>query len=423
MEAAFEFDEVSLNSPSDSAANSAAAAAAALAKSLNPKAVAFVPTVSASVPIDRRRTSSVGEEDGDHPPSRSSFSGRVNRKSNFGPSSPPDYAEGSFGRSLDHKHPFSSSPTSLSEFIMNDAIVIKNLNFNMEPPQLHQLLSQNGIPPSSIEFHYDPQRGFRGVAFVKYPNLEEASRALTILNETDYNGRRLRAEYKRKGRESRANSDAESVDEFRPVADMIRGFYESTMQEFALPSSLSSVVRKQVHALAEKLGLQHATQEGVNGEKFVLLTKKNLPESSGIPVKANNNNRKRNQSIDSRDASSPGKSWGARGSWSKSSMDKSLDNKLDKLEADLGGANPIVFRSPGSYRNSLSSSPTLPSTIRQPKGPDGTKGFAAGRGRSMPLAGGSGGIGLPPAGPNFVVSLTSVGSTPLTTQVGFNVSK
>lgn len=31
-------------------------------------------------------------------------------------------------------------------------------------------------------------------------------------------------------------------------------------------------------------------------------------------------------------------------------MDKSLDNKLDKLEADLGGANPIVFRSPGSYR-------------------------------------------------------------------------
>jgi len=60
-------------------------------------------------------------------------------------------------------------------------LVLKNLSFNLKQEKLLELLSQMGIPPQSVNYHYDQNGNFCGIAFAKYKRVEEAVKALIKL--------------------------------------------------------------------------------------------------------------------------------------------------------------------------------------------------------------------------------------------------
>jgi RNA recognition motif-containing protein len=116
---------------------------------------------------------------------------------------------------------------------------------------------------------------FRGMAFVKYKDNEQAMKVFEKMNNLDISGRKLRIEYKRKVQE------AETVPEenTNKLVDQLNTFKGNTLlNELAFPCA-SSFQRKQIHQFAEKLGLVHfSTGEGES--KYVLVKKKEYLDSN-----------------------------------------------------------------------------------------------------------------------------------------------
>ncbi len=57
-------------------------------------------------------------------------------------------------------------------------LVLKNLNFNLKQEKLLEMLAQMGIAPQSVNYHYDQNGNFCGIAFAKYKRVEDAAKAL-----------------------------------------------------------------------------------------------------------------------------------------------------------------------------------------------------------------------------------------------------
>jgi RNA recognition motif-containing protein len=89
-----------------------------------------------------------------------------------------------FGRSMSSPrsprsaHRFSLSPDSApAAFTSTSSLVLKNLSFNLRQDRLLELLAKVGVTPQSVNYHYDQAGVFRGVAFMKFKRIEEASEA------------------------------------------------------------------------------------------------------------------------------------------------------------------------------------------------------------------------------------------------------
>lgn len=84
-----------------------------------------------------------------------------------------------------------------SEF-KNVTLVLKNLPFQLKQEKLEELLNGFKFKPQNVSYLYDPSGMFRGMAFVKYKEIEHATRVFEEMNDMDIMGRRVRIEYKRK---------------------------------------------------------------------------------------------------------------------------------------------------------------------------------------------------------------------------------
>jgi len=102
----------------------------------------------------------------------------------------------------------SSSTNSTTAEPKNQTIVLKNLPFQLKHEKLLEILVKANIKPQYVRYHHDPNGTFRGIAFVKYPSLEEAMKAVNIIASMDISGRRVRVEYKKKGSKSSTSSPA-----------------------------------------------------------------------------------------------------------------------------------------------------------------------------------------------------------------------
>jgi len=293
---------------------------------------------------------------------------------------------------------------SKSEF-KNFTLVLKNLPFQLKQERLEELLNALEWKPQSVSYLYDGTGMFRGMAFVKYKEIESATKVFDAINNMDINGRKLRVEYKRKVPE------AEVEDNTQKLYEQLNSFKNNnTITEVAFPCG-SSFQRKQIHQFAEKLGLVHfSTGEGET--RYVLLKKKDnettpigIPSitsssPSGTPPKAikvhgNSNN--------SRGKASGSYEYRQRSSFDSRSMSPDEKNPLgspEKFESkssrSFQGTQGTFgsFKSPPQYTSSslptaspkygnstlvfnriLQEGPTI-TPQRQPKGPDGTNGFS-----------------------------------------------
>eukprot|EP00128_Syssomonas_multiformis_P015681 Colp12_sorted_trinity150504_noHs@27559 len=303
--------------------------------------------------------------------------------------------------------PFKDPRQPLTQEPKNNTLCLKNLPFSLKEKELWEILTNANMKPQSIQYHYDSSKMFRGMAFVKYPTVEEAEKANEFISSLEIAGRLARVEYKRKG-SSMSTSAAGETDEYEAPDEEFKRIYEQLQAlknnpfsgEIRFPTSFTNAQRKEVHKMAEKLGLQHVS-EGEADQRFIKVFKKaDEPEprrrtssaasSKAVPIQPGQRQRK---------TSSSNNTPGRYGSFEDKHHHGHVSSSFDKhhghtSSSPMGSSYGSLSKSPGRSLDKYSSrtmsssapaprkislgfdiAPALSHPIRQPKGPDGTKGF------------------------------------------------
>jgi len=184
----------------------------------------------------------------------------------------------------------------------NATLVLKNLPFQLKQEKLEEILNSYEWKPLNVSYLYDASGMFRGMAFVKYRDIEYAMKVFEQMNDMDISGRKVRIEYKRKAKDSDTpissptntpSSPLIQDDESKNLYDQLANFRTSSLTEIALLCS-SSYQRKQIHQIAEKLGLSHFST-GETESRYVVIKKKideketspgSNHKSGGQPIKS-----------------------------------------------------------------------------------------------------------------------------------------
>jgi len=206
-----------------------------------------------------------------------------------------------------------------------NAIVVKNLPFQLKQEEFQEILNTFEPKAAHLKYHLDNGQ-FRGIAFIKYRTVEEATVIYDKFQSFEIGGRRIRCEFKRKQLASDLDLDD---DEAKVLWEQLNRFKESSLLELPFPSSLSGLQRKQIHYFADRLGLLHYSQ-GEGETRLIVVTKRRERQPQG-------SNTVGLQPMDD-------KSWRAR-------------NQEEKKKA---AAEPTLRIQP----------------VRQPKGPEPSKGFS-----------------------------------------------
>jgi len=152
-------------------------------------------------------------------------------------------------------------------------LVLKNLPFQLKQEKLEEMLNTYSTKPLNVSYLYDGTGMFRGMAFVKYKEIEHATQVFEALNNLDISGRKVRVEYKRVMKESENTQDADE----KKIQDQLNSFRSNgQINELAFPAG-SSYQKKQIRHIAEKLGLGHYT----SGE-FIVIKKSDSSAASSL---------------------------------------------------------------------------------------------------------------------------------------------
>ncbi|KZT26328.1 hypothetical protein NEOLEDRAFT_1132370 [Neolentinus lepideus HHB14362 ss-1] len=86
----------------------------------------------------------------------------------------------------------------IDDDIIPNAIVIKNIPFNVKRETLLDIIASLCIPtPYAFNYHLDQSGQFRGLAFANFRQAADADAVVAALNGFDVQGRKLRVEYKK----------------------------------------------------------------------------------------------------------------------------------------------------------------------------------------------------------------------------------
>ncbi|KAE8212012.1 hypothetical protein CF327_g4299 [Tilletia walkeri] len=89
------------------------------------------------------------------------------------------------------------TPINPDDDIIPNAIVVKNIRFDVKREQLLSIMEELSLPiPYAFNYHFD-QGVFRGLAFANFRTAEDADQVVAALNGFDVMGRKLRVEYKK----------------------------------------------------------------------------------------------------------------------------------------------------------------------------------------------------------------------------------
>lgn len=309
---------------------------------------------------------------------------------------------------------------------LNATLVLKNLPFHVKHDKLQEILTKLvGYSPKYVRYHHDANGAFRGIAFVKYRSMEDATNAFNILNNSEVMTRKIRCEYKKKGSSKNknpqlstsatasttvpatsgtnttptkgSNSDVNLDDsEIKEIHDRLTAFKDDPIQsELSYPATINNNQRKTVLKLCDKFGL-------VCIPKNDCLTVKKKSDAPNINA-AGQNTASKPIGINSKRRGSNAGLGSFGGSYGANGNSGSLSTSLGRPPQSNSSSNPVSVPSSlektprGSFggRSSLGASPgtspmfrhmraqSLTQVIITPKGPDGTKGFAAGRGKPL----------------------------------------
>ena len=161
-------------------------------------------------------------------------------------------------------------------------VIFKNLPHDSHTSDIEAALKSLKVKSTSIDRKVDSTGHFRGTAFVRFSSRHAAVECVEKIdsNEISIHGKRLKAELLRKAGRSRAYSAKEVLDpethvdsKAARVRDIVTSFVFSNDTELHLPTDFDADQRKLAHALAEKFGLLHATQEVQGDMRTVYLSK------------------------------------------------------------------------------------------------------------------------------------------------------
>jgi RNA recognition motif-containing protein len=93
------------------------------------------------------------------------------------------------------------------------------------------MLNALTFKPLNVSYLYDNNGMFRGMAFVKYKEIDHGRKAFEAMNGLDINGRKLRIEYKRKVQEAVATQE----DDVDTLYDQLVNFTSSQLNELSFP--------------------------------------------------------------------------------------------------------------------------------------------------------------------------------------------
>jgi len=282
-------------------------------------------------------------------------------------------------------------------------LVLKNLPFTLKQDQLHEiLLSLSTTIPQSISLHYDNAGVFRGMAFIKYRQLEDAIQVYELLNGMDVGGRKVRVEYKRKA----ANNipvEWQEDEELRKLWEQLNHFKDDPAQfEWYYPSTLTNNQRRHIYNMTEKLKLVQCTSG--DGEIRTLFLRKgpwpqtpthlehsgSVDSKRGIDIKGRGGRPRRDSDTNVRPGSSPNSVGEQARSQGRNSLGKSESVKQQQQSQPQPQQHTISSSAPAdinldwrhqpnqnqAHSPAHTQQPALVAPLRQPKGPDGSKGFA-----------------------------------------------
>jgi len=301
-------------------------------------------------------------------------------------------------------------------------LVLKNLPFTLKQDQLHEiLLSLSTTIPQSISLHYDNAGVFRGMAFIKYRQLEDAIQVYELLNGMDVGGRKVRVEYKRKPANNgkiEIPAEWQEDEELRRLWEQLNDFKNDHNQnEWYYPPNLTNNQKRNIYNMTDKLKLVQCST-GDNEVRILYLRKTPIstnhnnsisnnhsgynqlasPAYSGMEVSKSGRSieiKGRRPRHDSDNvpvrpgASSPrdgsrssvGRNEGAKTIASSAPADMNLDWRGAQPAQAHSYGNHHQFTHVGSAQPQLQQQPQqqLIAPMRQPKGPDGSKGFGTSR--------------------------------------------
>ncbi|CAO3627332.1 unnamed protein product [Cunninghamella blakesleeana] len=176
------------------------------------------------------------------------------------------------------------------------AVVIKNIPFSLKKDGLLYLMISRNIPtPYALNYHYD-NGTFRGLAFANYKNPEETVEAMKALNDLEISGRKLRVEFKRQlfsvqqmvslqkdknpvvqPRNQQINIDPPMDNRMTELYDQLIEFNNDPNRDTFVPETYSGKERKDVHLIAEQLGLIHQSV-GTYPDRGVQVRKKDAQQ-------------------------------------------------------------------------------------------------------------------------------------------------
>eukprot|EP00026_Physarum_polycephalum_P006846 Phypoly_transcript_06899.p1 GENE.Phypoly_transcript_06899~~Phypoly_transcript_06899.p1 ORF type:complete len:561 (+),score=136.85 Phypoly_transcript_06899:93-1685(+) len=291
-------------------------------------------------------------------------------------------------------------------------LVLKNLPFSLKQDQLQEILmAMNTTAPQSINLHFDNMGVFRGMAFIKYRALDDAIKVYEALNGYDVGGRKVRVEYKRKnkGQQTDIPPEWQEEEDLKKLWEQVKDFSNNpNVNEISFTPNLTQNQRKQIHTMAEKLKLTHYS----NGEgdlRYICIKKgptpaPSTPSSSSLaspPVSQNGfvvpngdaraidikGRRPRRDSENNGNrqlAGSPNGNGNGNGSLPVGSIEKefrSRGNSFKSKDVSSSGPSDVSMNwRVQSPQGDMAQSPSVAGGIviapsRQPKGPDGSKGF------------------------------------------------
>lgn len=284
-------------------------------------------------------------------------------------------------------------------------LVLKNLPFSLKQDQLQEILmAMNTTAPQSINLHFDNMGVFRGMAFIKYRLLDDAIKVYEALNGYDVGGRKVRVEYKRKnkGQQTDVPPEWQEEEDLRKLWEQVKDFSNNlNVNEISFTPNLTSNQRKHIHTMAEKLKLTHYSN-GDGEQRYICIKKpppttNPIPSSNSVPTSQNGfslpipssngaidiKGRRPRRDSDTTRQGSPGNGNGMSGSAEGKSEYRPRATYKQKDVASSAPADiNIDWRNqnqtsqqnqPLAQSPSVSGITIMPS--RQPKGPDGSKGF------------------------------------------------
>eukprot|EP00298_Acanthocystis_sp_HF-20_P013763 c20496_g2_i1.p1 GENE.c20496_g2_i1~~c20496_g2_i1.p1 ORF type:complete len:439 (+),score=142.70 c20496_g2_i1:89-1405(+) len=287
----------------------------------------------------------------------------------------------------------SSSTMSSGEIIPPSSVVIlKNIKDDFRQEQLNNLLEELRIFPERVDYNYGMSGNFRGMAFMKFPDIESSSDAMDKLLKVQIGGKPLKVEFKKRNLGSSSSSvsrssthstfgnsgnissysfsskkqkDDPKLDQMIEELNQFAGDNRSILH-FCPP--LTDEHRLQIDRISEGLNLYCVIRKQKDGE-HAIISKTHIPESEIDTHFSSKDLLAENYSSDQI------LSFHEAFQRSKSTPKPETHVSWSFTAPGLISESPIVHSAPMPLR--------AKPKPRQPKGPDGSRGFVSwGRGTS-----------------------------------------